>query len=144
MKATETRTIEVVVLGVVMAFATATATAAEYLLPGLKTENGITYMSGGIGQAEANAMRKEAKHYPLSMVFSANKDNEYLADVHVTIKDKAGNEVLSTISEGPVILLKLPPGRYSIEAEVEGKALHRTVQVQANDERQIAFHWPSI
>lgn len=144
MKATETPMFEVILLGLVLAVATASTTATEYPLPRPKTENGITYMSGRIGVDEAKAMREAARHYPLSMVFSANKHNEYLADVNFTIKDKAGNEVLSTVSDGPIILLKLPAGRYSIEAEIEGKTLHRIVQIQANDERQIAFHWPSI
>ncbi len=129
-------------LGVALPVASASAT--QYALPQPKTENGITYVSGGIGEDEAKAMRGEAKHFPLGLVFSANKDNEYLADVHVTIEDKAGNEVLSTISDGPIMLLKIPAGRYTIEAEVDGKTLRRTVQIQANEDRQIFFHWPSI
>lgn len=142
MKVIEKLMIGVVVLGVALPVASAAATG--YALPQPKTENGITYVSGGIGEDESKAMREEAKRFPLSLVFSANKDNEYLADVHVTIKDKAGKEVLSVISDGPVMLLKLPAGRYLIEAAADGKTLRRTVRVQANEDRQIAFHWPSI
>lgn len=142
MKANEKLMIRIAVL--VVALSVATATPMAYALPQPKTENGITYVSGGIGEDEAKAMREEAKHYPLSMVFSANKNNEYLADVRVTIKDAAGKEVLSAISDGPIMLLKLPAGRYTIEAEVEGETLRRTVHVRADGEQQIAFHWPSV
>lgn len=121
----------------------AAAAMIDSSLPKAKTENGIVYMSGGVGKTEAAAMKEEARHYPLSMVFSANKDNEYLADVHVTITDKTGKEVLSAVSSGPILLVKLPAGRYQVAAEVDGKTLHRTVQVSARKERQVHMHWPN-
>ncbi|HXZ54742.1 MAG TPA: carboxypeptidase regulatory-like domain-containing protein [Burkholderiales bacterium] len=117
------------------------STAMGYALPQTKTENGVTYMSGGVGKPEAKAMEEEARHYPLSMVFSAAKDHEFLAAVQVTIKNRAGKEVLSTVSDGPILLVKLPAGKYTIAAEAHGKTLHRTVQVPATGERQVSFHW---
>jgi len=115
--------------------------AMDYTLPQAKTENGITYLSGGVGKPEATAMREEARHYPLSMVFSAAKDNEFLADVQVTIRSKAGKEVLSATSDGPIMLVKLPAGKYAVAVEAHGKTLHRSVQVPAKGDRQISFHW---
>jgi hypothetical protein len=75
------------------------------------------------------------------MVFSAARDNEFLANVQVTIKDKAGKEMLSAISDGPIMLVKLPAGKYTVAAESDGKTLHRTVQVPAKGDRQVSFHW---
>lgn len=115
--------------------------AMGYVLPQPKTDNGITYMSGGVGKPEAAAMREEARHYPLSMVFSAAKDNEFLADVHVTIKDKAGKQMLGAVSDGPIMVVKLPAGKYSVAAEAHGKTLRRTVEVPAHGDRQVSFHW---
>lgn len=115
--------------------------AMDYTLPQTKTENGITYMSGGVGKPEAAAMWREARDYPLSMVFSAAKDNEFLANVEVTIKDKAGKEMLSAVSDGPIMLVKLPAGKYTLAAESGGKTLHRTVQVPAQGDREVSFHW---
>lgn len=115
--------------------------AMDYTLPQSKTENGITYMSGGVGKPEAKAMEEEARHYPLSMVFSAAKDNEFLAAVQVTIKNGTGKQVLNTVSDGPILLVKLPAGKYSIAAEANGKILHRTVEVPAKGDRQLSFHW---
>jgi hypothetical protein len=87
-------------------------------------------------------MKAEAKNYPLSLVFSAGKEGEYVADVPVTIKDRAGKVVLDTVSSGPIILLKLPAGKYRVVALRQGKALQRTVVVKAKSERQVSFHWP--
>ena len=116
-------------------------TAMSYTLPQTKTENGISYMSGGVGKPEAKAMEEEARHYPLSMVFSAAKDNEFLANVHVSIKNQSSKEVLSAVSDGPIMLVKLPAGKYTIAAAAHGKTLHRTVQVPSKGDRQISFHW---
>ncbi len=111
--------------------------------PRAKMENGITYLSGGIGHDESAAMKAEATSYPLSMIFSAGKDNEYLADVKITIKDKAGKEVLNAVSNGPIMLVKLPAGRYTIAAERNGKSLHHAVHVNHKGGKQVYFHWPS-
>ena len=88
-------------------------------------------------------MKAEAGNYPLSLVFSAGKDNEYLADVRIAIKDKAGKEVLNAVSDGPIMLVKVPAGRYSIAAERNGKILHHTVRVNQKGDKQVNFHWPS-
>ena len=117
--------------------------AAAAALPQPKTENGITWLAGGIGHDEAAAMKAEAKDYPLSMVFSEGKHNAYLANVKVTIKDRAGKAVLDTVARGPIMLVKLPAGKYALAAMEDGKTLHRTVQVKAHGDRQVVFHWPA-
>lgn len=140
MKSTSRLFVGVVAIG--LALPAWAGSAMGYTLPQSKTENGITYMSGGVGKPEAKAMEEEARHYPLSMVFSAAKNNEFLAAVQVTIKNRTGKEVLSTVSDGPILLVKLPAGKYTVAAEAHGKTLHRTVQVSAKGDRQLSFHWP--
>jgi len=126
--------------------ALALALAAPVLgatLPQPKTEHGVTYLSGGIGKDEAAAMKAEAKNYPLSLVFSRGKDNEYAVDVSVAIKNRAGKPVLDAASAGPILLVRVPAGRYRIVATSHGKALQRAVLVKAKGDRQIVFHWPA-
>ncbi|MBE0621148.1 MAG: carboxypeptidase regulatory-like domain-containing protein [Burkholderiales bacterium] len=116
--------------------------ASQVMLPQARTDGAVTYLSGGIGRDEALAMRRAEKNYPLSMVFSAGKHNEYVADVYVTIKNTAGKAVLNTISDGPIMLVKLPAGKYALTAEMDGKTLHRTAMVSGTGDVQKAFHWP--
>ena len=111
-------------------------------LPQPKTEHGIVYLSGGVGHEEALALQAAAKNYPLSLVFAAGRHNDYLADVKVTLKDQHNKVLLDTVSGGPIMLLKVPPGRYAIAAQTEGKTLRRSVQVKAGAERQVVLHWP--
>jgi hypothetical protein len=127
-----------------MPVAAATLIMERTALPQPTTEGSVTYVSGGIGKAESAAMIAEAKRYSLSLVFSDNKRNEYLADVHVTIQDRGGTDVLSTVSEGPIMLVKLPAGSYTVIAEAYGKGLRTRVRVTAAGEQRLDFHWPRV
>jgi hypothetical protein len=115
--------------------------AAAATLPQPKTQNGVTYLNGGVGHDEAAAMKAEARRYPMSMIFSAGKDNEFLADVEVTVKDERGRQILSTAA-GPILLVNVPAGTYAVDAERDGATLHRMVRVGATGDRQVVFHWP--
>ena len=111
-------------------------------LPQPKTDHGIAYLSGGIGADEAAAMKAQEKDYPLNLIFSAGKHSAYLSGVSVDIKNGAGKPVLDTASAGPILLIKLPSGKYRVAAGRHGKTLQRTVVVKAKGTRQVVFHWP--
>ena len=128
-------------IAVATTLAAAALQAAAMTLPPSTTENGITFINGGIGHDEAAAMKPEARRYPLSMVFSAAKDDEFVADVKLTIKDRSGKEVLRTTA-GPIMLLKVPAGSYTITADLKGQTLHRSAHVKSNGRTEINFHWP--
>jgi hypothetical protein len=118
--------------------------AAAAILPVSVTENGVTYLSGGFDPEEALAMQAEARSYPLSLVFSAGERSEPLADVKVTIKDAAGKVLLDDFSTGPIMLVRLPAGQYTISALKSSPdvRLQRSVQVMARSEERLDFHWP--
>ena len=82
----------------------------------------VTYVSGGIGQEEAAALRHES-NYPLALEFIRNGESgvEFLAGVSVTIKDSRGDVVLDAPSEGPLLLAKLPEGKYRVIAAAENR-----------------------
>src|SRR4051812_43480673 len=90
--------------------------AAETALPQARSENGITYVTGGITEDESRALRSQARSWPLTVIFSEGRAREYLADVHVSIKDQSGKELLDVTTEGPILQAKLPEGRYSVTA----------------------------
>jgi hypothetical protein len=118
--------------------------AAAGSLPLPLTENGITYLSGGFDREEALAMLAEARSYPLSLVFSAGQRHDPVADVKVAIKDAAGKLLLDTYATGPIMLVRLPAGRYTISAlqSSPGAPLQQSVQVAARGEERLDFHWP--
>jgi hypothetical protein len=102
----------------------------------------IRLRSGGVGEAEQQAMRDAARDYSLGMSFT-NRRGEYVAGVVVSIRDAAGQELVSTTSDGPLMLVDLPPGRYQVQASYAGQPRQQTVVVPPKGRRQLAFSWPS-
>lgn len=100
-----------------------------------RTENGVTYLCGGVGQEEASYLKGEARNHDLMLTFAAH-NGEYLADVNVAIDDAKGNPVLQTTCDGPMMLVDLPKGgAYRIHAEANGYALNRTVNVKPHAQK---------
>ncbi|MBI1890095.1 MAG: hypothetical protein HYS18_05585 [Burkholderiales bacterium] len=107
------------------------------------TENGVTYMCGGVGEAEAQYMSQAARDYDLKLTFAA-RSGAYVADPTVTIADAKGNEILRKICGGPMMLVDLPKGgAYRVKAEIAGHTLDRTVRVREGRINTAVFTWPS-
>lgn len=95
-------------------------------LPQASTENGITYVCGGVGSDEADKMKHAARDYDLMVTF-ATKKGDYLSDAQVAIDDARGHALLTTTCEGPIMLVDLPKGgRYHVRSEMEGQATSGT------------------
>jgi hypothetical protein len=122
----------------------APAMSAAAALPMVHQQGNVIYLSGGIGEPEAQVMKRAAGKYSLEVEF-LQKENTghpaYLAGDHVAILDHAGKTVLDTTAEGPFLLAKLPPGRYTISATDHGVAKKRAVDVEAGKHRNMVFEW---
>jgi hypothetical protein len=121
------------------------AAAPERNLPAAHKEGAVTYISGGVGQQEADAMKHVAKYYPLELEFlqKAKLKDEYLSGVKVRIRDEHNKMVLNVTSDGPFLLAKLPAGRYTVSAERNHDAKNREVQIVAKENRRVVFEWQS-
>ncbi len=113
------------------------------VLPEVKTQNGITYLSGGIGSDQVTAMNAAAKDYALMLTCSVQDTGAYLADVKVSITDKAGTVVLETVTDGPILLVRLSPGQYRVSADSNGAVVEKTVQIGASQPVKLNLHWPA-
>src|SRR5689334_24814397 len=83
-------------------------------------QNGIAYLSGGIGQDESKAIQRTAG-YNLHMTFSVGTGNEYIPDVSVVIQKAPGQTVLTLNDAGPLVYVKLPAGKYTVIATRKGE-----------------------
>lgn len=112
-------------------------------LPPEQTQGRITYLTGGIGHDEATAMRKEEGRFPLSLEFirRAKPADEYVADVNVTIKNPKGNTELQAYAAGPYLLAKLPDGKYTVNADLNGKSRTREIVIAAHKPEHVVFEW---
>lgn len=94
---------------------------AQSTIPPMQAQGDVKYVCGGIGSGQSTAFRGAMRDHPLSLMF-VNRRGEFLAAVAVTVKNDAGTSVLSIPSSGgPICLVDLAPGRYSVTAEPQGK-----------------------
>ncbi|MFM0091043.1 carboxypeptidase regulatory-like domain-containing protein [Paraburkholderia sediminicola] len=109
-------------------------------LPQIQQQGDVSYVSGGVGQDESKALEHVRSHWPLSMQFTG-PSSDFLADVHVQIVDVHNNEVLRADSQGPFMLVKLRPGRYTVHASYKNRNQTKTVNVASKGSTQAAFYW---
>jgi hypothetical protein len=124
-----------------LALGLAGATLAQDGLPPVRTFGGVSYITGGIGLDESTAIKAAEKDFTVSLLFAQSTRGEYLSDVKVNIRDKAGKTVLEAVSEGPMLLARLPAGVYKINAEHDDAVLVKTVRVEAKGVARAAFVW---
>ncbi|QGA47911.1 carboxypeptidase-like regulatory domain-containing protein [Pseudomonas brassicacearum] len=103
-------------------------------------QNGITYLSGGIGEDEARAIG-QAEGYNLHMTFAVGPENKYIPDVEVTVQNASGQTLLTLSDAGPLVYVQLPPGKYSVVATRNGEARRDTAEVGSGAARNLVFHW---
>ena len=102
------------------------STGAIAQTPTTQTAGAVQYRCGGIGVDESSAMRAAMKDYPLALLFAA-PGGDYLADIQVQI---SGANDASFTAGGPVCLLKLPEGRYTVKATTkDGRDKSQSVEV---------------
>lgn len=131
----------------VTAFASSPALAGSAdNLPPERVQGTVIYRSGGIGEDESRAMKEAAGQYPLQLEFVTRLIDDggreaYVADVGVTISDRAGRQVLQAMSDGPFMLVRLPPGRYRITADYEQNRKEQYANVPAGGSVRAVFSW---
>ncbi len=112
-------------------------------LPEQEIQDNISYMSGGVGKGEASALKRAAAGYPLELQFvqRAMPRDESLADVSVKILDRSRTVVLDVVSQGPLLLARLPAGTYQIEADHDGVLKRQSVEIRAGKHERAVFVW---
>jgi hypothetical protein len=121
-------------------------------LPAVTTVGNASFISGGIGLDESEAMKAAASKYSLELVFSAKSNKNapgadaganaaYTADVKVKITDRAGKSVIDTVSQGPYLLANLPDGAYRVEATAYGATKTQKAAVKKGSHQRLVFSW---
>ncbi|MCB1771601.1 MAG: hypothetical protein KDJ31_18180 [Candidatus Competibacteraceae bacterium] len=99
------------------------------------------YLNGGVGESSEHYMHKIAKDWPLRMIFSERKDNEFVADVKLLVTDAQGVPYLQLSNAGPMTYAMLPAGKYRITAQFRGQSETREVTLDGKTGRDVYFHW---
>lgn len=115
-------------------------------LPATQTQGEVAFLSGGIGEDESGAIKKEAASWPLMLELAqaGTPRAEYISDVPVTISNESGKIVLDTVAEGPFLLVKLPPGKYSLDATYQSIKLYRQLDIQKGQHKKLTLVWSAV
>lgn len=98
-----------------------------------------TYVCGGVGVGEQEAIKAQAGNYDVMLTF-ATVHGAYLADADVEVKDSKGGVVLSAKCDGPIMLVDLPgKGPWRVSAQINGQTRHATVGAG----RRATLVWPA-
>jgi hypothetical protein len=107
----------------------------------VETVFATTYLNGGIGKDEEDAMHRIAKEFSLRLIFSEHKDGEFIANVPVVIVDAHGNPVFSLADAGPMLDVMLPKGKYKVSARFKGLTESQEVNLDGKEGKDLYFHW---
>lgn len=89
--------------------------ATEAIVPSVQNANGVSYITGGIGDEEVAEIDAQEHNFNTHIVMIAT-GGEYMGEVNVRILSKSGNEVLHLDNIGPYLYANLPNGAYTVEA----------------------------
>jgi len=103
---------------------------------------GVAHASARIGDDDPLEIEALRRTHNLQLVFAEQGSGAYLADVRVRLFGSGGQEVLAALASGPFFFVRLPAGRYRVEAEFNGRVVSRTTSISQNGIRDLYFYWP--
>jgi len=112
-----------------------TLIAALLLAQQAAAQNPVVW-SGGITVDE----RAQAPASGTKLVFF-DDTGDFLANVHVVIKDAQGKVVVDTVCPGPWLIVDLPAGTYNARAEVGGRAQGVAIVFGAEGKAEYGFRF---
>jgi len=111
-------------------------------LPQARELDGIPFITGGKTPEEADAVKRAAQEWPLEVVFEEQDrgTDRKLERMPITITDASGKVVFDGLSEGPILLARLPRGHYIVTTRWDAWTFSRPVTIGEERER-VVFDW---
>lgn len=103
-------------------------------------QGNISYVSGGIGEEESEALQSIQHNYNLR-VMNADKFGHFSGDIHIEISDLRHNVLLETVG-GPLFYVNLPKGRYIVKGFSKAQSKKQKVTIVGKNPVHVHFVWP--
>jgi hypothetical protein len=109
--------------------------------PQPQTQGNVTFVSGGAGDEDRDALKAMENQYNLRLLFAVRGSGAFLAGVNVTLTDAQGHVALDTTSDGPIFYAHVPAGRYKLTVSDQGQSQSATVSVSSTGAVAQSFYW---
>lgn len=112
-------------------------------IPDTQYSQGISYISGGVGEEESQAIVAEAKQWPLLLELSQLEGGRgvWIFGAKVKILNAQSKMIFDAQADGPYMLINLPVGEYVIEASYQGVTQKKGVSVKLNSSQKLSIFW---
>lgn len=112
-------------------------------IPDTQYSQGISYISGGVGEEESQAILAEAKQWPVLLELSQleNGRGAWIFGAKIKILNSKNQVIFDAQADGPYILINLATGQYQIEASYQGVVQKKSLSIQASAPQKLAIFW---
>lgn len=100
---------------------------------------GVHYVQGGASLEAREALQQAQPAFSVRNEFSG-QGGEYVVPDKVTVSGAQG-QLLSLEQVGPILMLDLPPGRYTVEAHYAGQVQTKRLEVGKDAPRTLNWRW---
>jgi hypothetical protein len=126
-----------IITSTAMAQSTALAPAdgTNIVVP-VEESNGVRFMNGGAAEERMIYMKSRTREFSVNVLITAREGAYGVADSLTVSQD--GRDLVTIPQAGPLLLLDLKPGRYTLESRFNGVAERRSVNV---GQGTTMLHW---
>lgn len=112
-------------------------------IPDTKYSQGISYITGGIGQGETDAILAEAKEWPVTLELSQIENGRgiWIAGASIKVVNAKKQVIFEALADGPYMLINLVAGDYMLEADYLGVTQKRMLSIKADSSQKIPLFW---
>lgn len=116
-----------------------TARADELSKP-KKFEHTI-YLSGGVTDEDAAAIKKRGPDFGLQLFLSADHKPVAPGEVNIKILNISGDTIINSVADGPLFFVKVDGGRYTLILDRGGDVKEKTFDLIGRRFGQFSFDW---
>ncbi|MBU3628836.1 carboxypeptidase regulatory-like domain-containing protein [Polynucleobacter sp. AP-Reno-20A-A9] len=112
-------------------------------IPETQYSQGISYITGGVGEGETVAILADAKQWPLLLEMSQieNGRGVWIFGATIKIMNSKKQIIFDAQADGPYMLINLESGDYVIEASYQEAIQKRVLSIKANSSQKISLFW---
>ena len=112
-------------------------------IPETQHSQGISYITGGVGESETVAILADAKQWPLLLEMSQleNGRGVWIFGASIKIMNSKKQMIFDAQADGPYMLINLESGDYVIEAAYQEVTQKRVLSIKANSPQKISLFW---